>query len=77
MGCNASAIWRAHKRGAFFANPSWTQIHPTSLPQSGEYQSKLTLMSESLRACGGEKIRQIRRFAESDEELARFYRESA
>jgi succinate dehydrogenase / fumarate reductase, flavoprotein subunit len=48
MGCNASAIWRAHKRGAFFANPSWTQIHPTSLPQSGEYQSKLTLMSESL-----------------------------
>jgi succinate dehydrogenase / fumarate reductase flavoprotein subunit len=52
MGCNASAIWRAHKRGAFFANPSWTQIHPTSLPQSGEYQSKLTLMSESLRNDG-------------------------
>jgi succinate dehydrogenase / fumarate reductase flavoprotein subunit len=37
MGCNASAIWRAHKRGALFANPSWTQMHPTSLPQSGEY----------------------------------------
>jgi succinate dehydrogenase / fumarate reductase, flavoprotein subunit len=52
MGCNASAIWRAHKRGAFFANPSWTQIHPTCLPQSGEYQSKLTLMSESLRNDG-------------------------
>jgi succinate dehydrogenase / fumarate reductase flavoprotein subunit len=44
MGCNASAIWRAHKRGAYFPNPSWTQIHPTSLPQSGEYQSKLTGM---------------------------------
>jgi succinate dehydrogenase / fumarate reductase, flavoprotein subunit len=52
MGCNASAIWRADKRGAFFANPSWTQMHPTSLPQSGEYQSKLTLMSESLRNDG-------------------------
>ena len=52
MGCNASATWRAHKRGAFFANPSWTQIHPTCLPQSGEYQSKLTLMSESLRNDG-------------------------
>src|SRR5277367_3504198 len=52
MGCNASAIWRAHKRRALFANPSWTQIHPTSLPQSGEYQSKLTLMSESLRNDG-------------------------
>src|SRR5438105_5437244 len=52
MGCNASAIWRAHKRGAYFANPSWIQIHPTSLPQSGEYQSKLTLMSESLRNDG-------------------------
>jgi succinate dehydrogenase / fumarate reductase, flavoprotein subunit len=52
MGCNASAIWRAHKRGALFANPSWTQIHPTCLPQSGDYQSKLTLMSESLRNDG-------------------------
>ena len=52
MGCNASAIWRAHKRGALFANPSWTQMHPTSLPQSGEYQSKLTLMSESWRNDG-------------------------
>ncbi|MBC9933563.1 fumarate reductase/succinate dehydrogenase flavoprotein subunit [Chitinophaga qingshengii] len=52
MGCNGSAIWRAHKKGALLANPSWTQIHPTSLPQSGEYQSKLTLMSESLRNDG-------------------------
>ncbi|MDN6279688.1 MAG: fumarate reductase/succinate dehydrogenase flavoprotein subunit [Psychroflexus sp.] len=52
MGCNASAIWRAHKKGALMANPSWTQIHPTSLPQSGAYQSKLTLMSESLRNDG-------------------------
>lgn len=52
MGCNGSAIWRAHKKGALIANPSWTQIHPTSLPQSGEYQSKLTLMSESLRNDG-------------------------
>jgi succinate dehydrogenase / fumarate reductase, flavoprotein subunit len=52
MGCNASAIWRAYKRGAFFANPSWIQFHPTCLPQSGEYQSKLTLMSESLRNDG-------------------------
>ncbi|MBV8486374.1 MAG: fumarate reductase/succinate dehydrogenase flavoprotein subunit, partial [Verrucomicrobia bacterium] len=52
MGCNGSAIWRAHRRGAFFANPSWTQIHPTCLPQSGDYQSKLTLMSESLRNDG-------------------------
>lgn len=52
MGCNASAIWRAHKKGAFMACPSWTQVHPTSLPQSGAYQSKLTLMSESLRNDG-------------------------
>ena len=52
MGSNATAIWRAHKHGAFIANPSWTQIHPTSLPQSGTHQSKLTLMSESLRNDG-------------------------
>ncbi len=52
MGCNGSAIWRAHKKGALMASPSWIQIHPTSLPQSGEYQSKLTLMSESLRNDG-------------------------
>jgi succinate dehydrogenase / fumarate reductase flavoprotein subunit len=52
MGCNGSAIWRAHKRGALMAAPSWTQIHPTCLPQAGDYQSKLTLMSESLRNDG-------------------------
>jgi succinate dehydrogenase / fumarate reductase flavoprotein subunit len=51
-GCNATAIWRAHKRGAVFANPSFTQIHPTCIPVSGDYQSKLTLMSESLRNDG-------------------------
>jgi len=49
---NATAIWRAHKRGAYFGNPSFVQIHPTCIPQSGEYQSKLTLMSESLRNDG-------------------------
>jgi succinate dehydrogenase / fumarate reductase flavoprotein subunit len=49
---NATAIWRAYKRGAAFANPCYTQIHPTCIPQSGEYQSKLTLMSESLRNDG-------------------------
>ncbi|HYO82114.1 MAG TPA: fumarate reductase/succinate dehydrogenase flavoprotein subunit [Bryobacteraceae bacterium] len=51
-GSNATAIWRAHKRGALFGNPCFTQIHPTCIPQSGEYQSKLTLMSESLRNDG-------------------------
>ncbi|MFL6247026.1 MAG: fumarate reductase/succinate dehydrogenase flavoprotein subunit [Thermoanaerobaculia bacterium] len=49
---NATAIWRAHRRGAAFANPCYTQIHPTCIPQSGDYQSKLTLMSESLRNDG-------------------------
>src|ERR1700731_3280919 len=51
-GSNCTAIWRAHKRGALFANPCYTQIHPTCIPVSGEYQSKLTLMSESLRNDG-------------------------
>ncbi|MGK2961342.1 MAG: fumarate reductase/succinate dehydrogenase flavoprotein subunit, partial [Gemmatimonadaceae bacterium] len=51
-GSNATAIWRAYKRGAAFANPCFTQIHPTCIPVSGEYQSKLTLMSESLRNDG-------------------------
>ncbi|MGW7003576.1 fumarate reductase/succinate dehydrogenase flavoprotein subunit [Streptomyces sp. NPDC054933] len=49
---NATAIWRAHRRGAYFANPCFTQIHPTCIPRSGEHQSKLTLMSESLRNDG-------------------------
>jgi succinate dehydrogenase / fumarate reductase flavoprotein subunit len=51
-GCNTTAHWRAHKKGAFFANPCFTQIHPTCIPQAGDYQSKLTLMSESLRNDG-------------------------
>jgi succinate dehydrogenase / fumarate reductase flavoprotein subunit len=51
-GCNVTAAWRAYKRGAGFANPSYTQIHPTCIPPSGHYQSKLTLMSESLRNDG-------------------------
>ena len=52
MGCNGSAVWRAHKKGAFFGNPSFTQIHPTCIPVHGDQQSKLTLMSESLRNDG-------------------------
>lgn len=52
MGSNVSASWRAHKEGALFANPCFTQIHPTCIPMSGDYQSKLTLMSESLRNHG-------------------------
>src|SRR5204863_8155111 len=52
MGCNVTAIWRAHRRGAAFANPCFTQIHPTCIPATGDYQSKLTLMSESLRNDG-------------------------
>ncbi len=52
MKSNATAIWRAHRRGAGFANPCFTQIHPTCIPESGDYQSKLTLMSESLRNDG-------------------------
>ncbi|NTW02805.1 MAG: succinate dehydrogenase (quinone) flavoprotein subunit, partial [Oscillochloris sp.] len=51
-GCNATATWRAHRKGAFFANPCYTQIHPTCIPVSGDHQSKLTLMSESLRNDG-------------------------
>lgn len=51
-GCNVTAAWRCHKRGAYFANPCYTQIHPTCIPVSGDYQSKLTLMSESLRNDG-------------------------
>jgi succinate dehydrogenase / fumarate reductase flavoprotein subunit len=52
MGCNVTAPWRAHRQGAYFANPCYTQIHPTCIPVSGSYQSKLTLMSESLRNDG-------------------------
>lgn len=52
MGCNVTATWRAHRKGAHFANPCYTQIHPTCIPVSGDHQSKLTLMSESLRNDG-------------------------
>ncbi|HMG68849.1 MAG TPA: fumarate reductase/succinate dehydrogenase flavoprotein subunit [Chitinophagaceae bacterium] len=52
MGCNVTAIWKAHKKGAYFANPCFTQIHPTCIPVTGDHQSKLTLMSESLRNDG-------------------------
>ncbi|MFT0762443.1 fumarate reductase/succinate dehydrogenase flavoprotein subunit [Scrofimicrobium sp. R131] len=52
MGCNATAIWRAYRKGAYFGNPCYTQIHPTCIPQHGDQQSKLTLMSESLRNDG-------------------------
>ncbi len=52
MGANATAAWKVHKKGAYFANPCFTQIHPTCIPRSGDYQSKLTLMSESLRNDG-------------------------
>ena len=52
MGCNVTAAWKAHKKGAFFGNPCFTQIHPTCIPVSGDHQSKLTLMSESLRNDG-------------------------
>jgi succinate dehydrogenase / fumarate reductase, flavoprotein subunit len=51
-GCSVTAIWKAYRKGAFFANPCYTQIHPTCIPQAGDYQSKLTLMSESLRNDG-------------------------
>jgi succinate dehydrogenase / fumarate reductase flavoprotein subunit len=51
-GCNVTAAWRAHRKGALFANPCYTQIHPTCIPRSGDYQGKLTLMSESLRNDG-------------------------
>ena len=52
MACNVTAAWRAHRKGAYFANPCYTQIHPTCIPQSDDFQSKLTLMSESLRNDG-------------------------
>src|SRR4029077_12607723 len=52
LGCNVTATYRAYKKGAFFANPCYTQIHPTCIPVAGDHQSKLTLMSESLRNDG-------------------------
>ncbi|MFD2513455.1 fumarate reductase/succinate dehydrogenase flavoprotein subunit [Pontibacter locisalis] len=64
MGSNATAAWRAHKKGALFANPCFTQIHPTCIPVSGEYQSKLTLMSESLRNDGRVWVPKTKEIAE-------------
>src|SRR3954466_11768444 len=82
MGCNVTATWRAHRKGAYFGNPCYTQIHPTCIPVSGDYQSKLTLMSESLRNDGriwvpksGEDKRDPREIpeAERDYYLERIY----
>ena len=82
MGCNVTATWRAHRKGAYFANPCYTQIHPTCIPVSGEYQSKLTLMSESLRNDGriwvplnGEDKRDPREIPENERDyyLERIY----
>lgn len=77
MGSNATAAWRAHKKGAHFANPCYTQIHPTCIPVSGDYQSKLTLMSESLRNDGRvwvpktiEEAEKIRKGEMTPEDLA-------
>jgi succinate dehydrogenase / fumarate reductase flavoprotein subunit len=64
MGCNVTAAWRAAKKGALFANPCYTQIHPTCIPVSGDYQSKLTLMSESLRNDGRIWVPKSREIAE-------------
>jgi succinate dehydrogenase / fumarate reductase flavoprotein subunit len=81
-GCNVTATWRAYRKGAFFANPCFTQIHPTCIPVSGDYQSKLTLMSESLRNDGriwvpksGEDKRDPREIEEKDRDyyLERLY----
>ncbi len=78
-GCNVTAAWRAHRRGAGFANPCFTQIHPTCIPQSGDYQSKLTLMSESLRNDGRiwvpKKKGDERRAAEIPEQERDYYLE--
>ncbi|AWW32295.1 fumarate reductase/succinate dehydrogenase flavoprotein subunit [Echinicola strongylocentroti] len=64
MGSNVTAAWRAHKKGAFFANPCYTQIHPTCIPVSGDHQSKLTLMSESLRNDGRVWVPKTKELAE-------------
>ena len=64
MGCNASAVWRAHKKGALFGNPCFTQIHPTCIPVHGDQQSKLTLMSESLRNDGRVWVPKTKELAE-------------
>ena len=79
MGCNVTAAWKAHKRGAFFGNPCMTQIHPTCIPVSGDHQSKLTLMSESLRNDGRiwvpSKQNDTRKASEIPEEERDYYLE--
>lgn len=79
MGCNTTAIWKAHKKGAYFGNPCFTQIHPTCIPVTGEHQSKLTLMSESLRNDGRiwvpKKQNDTRRPGEIPEEERDYYLE--
>lgn len=79
MNCNATAIWRAHKKGAAFGNPCFTQIHPTCLPLHGQNQSKLTLMSESLRNDGriwvSKKVKDMRHPNEIPEEERDYYLE--
>ncbi len=79
MGCNVTAAWKAHRQGAYFANPCFTQIHPTCIPVSGDYQSKLTLMSESLRNDGRiwvpKKQNETRKPADIPEEERDYYLE--
>jgi len=79
MGCNVTAAWKAHRQGAYFANPCFTQIHPTCIPVSGDYQSKLTLMSESLRNDGRiwvpKKQHETRKPGEIPEEERDYYLE--
>ncbi|MGH9023097.1 MAG: fumarate reductase/succinate dehydrogenase flavoprotein subunit [Acidimicrobiia bacterium] len=74
-GCNATAIWRAHRRGALFANPCFTQIHPTCIPASGDHQAKLTLMSESLRNDGRVWVPKTRDDARSPDRIPEAERE--
>ncbi len=79
MACNVTAAWRAHRKGAYFANPCFTQIHPTAIPASDEFQSKLTLMSESLRNDGRiwvpEEVGDDRRAREIPEDERDYYLE--
>jgi succinate dehydrogenase / fumarate reductase, flavoprotein subunit len=79
MGCNVTAAWKAHRQGAYFANPCFTQIHPTCIPVSGDYQSKLTLMSESLRNDGRiwvpKKQNDLRKAVDIPEEERDYYLE--
>jgi succinate dehydrogenase / fumarate reductase flavoprotein subunit len=79
MGCNVTAAWKAHKQGAYFGNPCFTQIHPTCIPVSGDHQSKLTLMSESLRNDGRiwvpKKQNDTRKAADIPEEERDYYLE--